>query len=603
MKCKNQKSQKTSLYLSTAVPIKVLIVIVAVLVLTSAVCVILYTNNYVKKVNEEVSNSYFDYADTFNSSVESKIKNYKMAMGIVGLNDSIRKGIFSVNTTRTDMIIEGQALSNLIQELTYFSWRAEDVYEHSLYTYLPSDGHYFKSISDAPSQPWYPNINNRDDRSYYYYSYSAMTRSNLITFVSAIDEFENTALNTESNENTPKRCFQVLTVNTCMLFKMAPNVVNNLNVEVYVFDNATKKIVLKSNGIYKNEAAQFYSQNDFTNDKKIRNFNKDKVAITRHLDGINASVLFLFDSSQLTQRGNSAEMSIVRIFVVVFLILLMVLTVFYSLFIKRMMVLNRKMDQFDENSENNSFVLSGNDEIARIDTHLTEMQARIKALIQESYATKLENINAQNEALLACINPHFLYNTLNTISSMSFIEGATDTGKMLDALSDMFRYSATVTEKFVTVEAELKNVTDYLYIQGIRYQNKFEYKVDIPPSLLTRLVPKLVLQPVVENSFKHGFIQKSGKKTLLLSAYEKDEDFYLEVYDDGTGITPDRLLQIKQYMTSPENSTDETGISIGLRNVHRRIQFAYGENYGIQINSKYDSFTSVVLKLGNKGEK
>lgn len=133
------------------------------------------------------------------------------------------------------------------------------------------------------------------------------------------------------------------------------------------------------------------------------------------------------------------------------------------------------------------------------------MQERIHTLIREEYASELEKIKSQNEALISCINPHFLYNTLNSISAMATMEGANNVVDMVESLSSMFRYSSDTAWYFVPIRQEIRNIYDYLHIQSVRYGNLFQYRVEIESALQEQLVPKQILQPVVENVFKHAF--------------------------------------------------------------------------------------------------
>ncbi len=586
-----------SLFLSVAVPMKALISIVTILMLSTGLCVFAFLANYVDRVNEEFHNSFDRYADSFAETIDAKISDYHMTMGQIGLNDQIRQYIFQQGYTRFQVFDVQRELTTLIQELTFYAWQGEDVYEHYLYTYLPSDGRYFRDIDSVKQQPWAAPFSDPRHLFDHFYEYSPVTKSYHLTLVSAIDEFS-----ASSSAGSAKRCYQVLSMDVDKLFRSSLASRSDLNPAVFVFDKATGQAVYQSEGAMLPVAKQSYSQ--FTQEAKaFQMMGGGKACVVRTLDRIGSAVVFVFDVPLLNQMGNSAELSIAGVSILIFVAVFSFLAVFYVIFYRRIRAINFKMDYFSDTGEEAPIVLAGNDEAAHIDQHLTKMQQRIKTLIQENYEVRLETMNTQNEALLACINPHFLYNTLNSISSMAAIEGADDTVRMIEAMGDMFRYSANLTERYVTVQKELENVKDYLFIQGIRYQNQFAYQIDIPLSLRGRSMPKLILQPVVENVFKHAYHQKNGKLLLRITAYEKHGNLYIEVYDDGVGISAQRLHQLTERINAPISRDRQSDGNIGLKNVHRRIQLSYGAEYGVRVFSRLGEYTSVVLEMGKEEKK
>ena len=250
-----------SLFLSVAVPMKALISIVTILMLSTGLCVFAFLANYVDRVNEEFHNSFDRYADSFAETIDAKISDYHMTMGQVGLNDQIRQYIFQQGYTRFQVFDVQRELTTLIQELTFYAWQGEDVYEHYLYTYLPSDGRYFRDIDSVKQQPWAAPFSDPRHLFDHFYEYSPVTKSYHLTLVSAIDEFS-----ASSSAGSAKRCYQVLSMDVDKLFRSSLASRSDLNPAVFVFDKATGQAVYQSEGAMLPVAKQSYSQ--FTQEAK-----------------------------------------------------------------------------------------------------------------------------------------------------------------------------------------------------------------------------------------------------------------------------------------------------------------------------------------------
>jgi two-component system sensor histidine kinase YesM len=312
--------------------------------------------------------------------------------------------------------------------------------------------------------------------------------------------------------------------------------------------------------------------------------------LTKKISLIDLTAVVLFNPKETEKSGGfSAIYGTVSILICMMLLLILSNWIYQ----RRLNILIIRMDKFDEKDIQLHEPVGGKDELARIEKHLFKMQKRIQTLIQEEYTAKMQVMSAHQQALIACINPHFLYNTLNTISAMACVEGADSISEMIGALSSMFRYSSDISRQNVTLKDELGNISDYLYIQSIRYQNAFTYRVDISETLYDYQVPKLILQPLIENAFKHGFknrmTEREGDRQIHVSAVKNGDDLIISIEDNGKGITQEKLSVIREQIEESEakmRAAVWNNKSIGLLNVHHRIRLQYGGDYGLQIISE-----------------
>ncbi len=232
---------------------------------------------------------------------------------------------------------------------------------------------------------------------------------------------------------------------------------------------------------------------------------------------------------------------------------------------------------------------TGQDEIADLGKSFNTMLQQIKMLLEKGIHEQEQIKKAELRTLQAQINPHFLYNTLDSIVWMAEANKNTQVIQLVQALSRFFRISLSKGRDWISLKDELEHVQNYLIIQQMRYRDILDYEIDVHPSLLNTPILKMTLQPIVENALYHGIKNKRRKGLIRISAQaERDGVFTLVVEDDGIGITSERMEQIQQRLnmaSSQELTEDNTIIGFGLYNVHQRVRLYYGSNYGVTIES------------------
>lgn len=227
------------------------------------------------------------------------------------------------------------------------------------------------------------------------------------------------------------------------------------------------------------------------------------------------------------------------------------------------------------------------DEFAFFYRKLEEMGNAIRNLIHENYEVKLVQKDMEIKALNMQMNPHFLYNTLNIIN-WTCLEGNMEaTSHMLVNLSRMLRYTSYHVDFYESLEKDMEWLQCYLYIMQIRYADKFDVIVDIPDELMKLKVPKLFLQPFVENALVHGLKEKVEKGLLEIHAECAEDTVIFYVEDNGCGMTEEQINRIM-------NGQPDT---VGISNVNQRIRILYGEGYGVEYHSQVGEGTSVMIRI------
>lgn len=195
----------------------------------------------------------------------------------------------------------------------------------------------------------------------------------------------------------------------------------------------------------------------------------------------------------------------------------------------------------------------------------------------------------QMKLLQSQINPHFLYNTLDSIIWLIQSRRYERAAKMVSALAGFFRISLNKGEDFITVGREMSHAEHYMEIQGIRFEDKFEFQMQCEETVKDFICPKLIIQPLAENAVYHGMEGMYGDGEIQISAYEKGEKLYIDVTDNGEGMSRE---QIEQVMYGKVVSS-RRGSGIGVRNVDERLKHCFGSAYGISIISEIDEGTTV----------
>lgn len=231
------------------------------------------------------------------------------------------------------------------------------------------------------------------------------------------------------------------------------------------------------------------------------------------------------------------------------------------------------------------------DEIGQIGSEYNRMAENIETLIEQVYKMEISQKQAEIDFLCMQINPHFLYNTLDTISWKAIMDGNGDISELTIALADLLR-AMIKKERFISVEEEIKTVKDYLFIQGQRFGDKISVVYNIDENVYPCQVPNFILQPLIENAIIHGLEPKLEKGNLYMEIQKAEDQIYFCIADDGAGMTEQEISDL--YRQCESNDTKQ---NIGLKNVYRRLLLCYGEKSRLQIESVKNRGTRISFRL------
>lgn len=241
----------------------------------------------------------------------------------------------------------------------------------------------------------------------------------------------------------------------------------------------------------------------------------------------------------------------------------------------------------------------GTDEIGVLYRSFNHMTGEMKRLIDTIYREQEALRKQELKALQAQINPHFLYNTLDSIIWSLRMRQVEESIDMLSALTDFFKISLSKGKDIITIEEEVKHISSYLSIQHQRYREKFDYDINVDPALLGCRTPKLILQPMVENAIYHGLKPKEGTGYLYIHIFAEGEDILMRVEDTGMGMPKERVDRLNEELASI--SSDQQGTGYGVRNVNDKIKIVFGKEYGVEIRSVEGEGTIVTLRIHKNG--
>ncbi len=290
------------------------------------------------------------------------------------------------------------------------------------------------------------------------------------------------------------------------------------------------------------------------------------------------------------------QMTVLSSVTVAGVLLLSTVIVLYSVRVSKRItgpisVLSRKAQQFGGGDFTPTPVETNITELQTLDTGFNDMARRVDALMAKQIEDQRSLHRAELELLQAQINPHFLYNTLDSIAILAEDERAEDVVTMVTSLSTFFRNSLNKGNDILTLGAECSQVQSYLEIQQIRYSDILRYEIDVPRELMDCLVPKLILQPLVENALYHGIKNRRRLGTIHVTGEERNGDLLLKVSDNGAGMDEERVRELQSGIYEDKHT------GLGLVNVHKRIRLYCGAPYGLTFESTSGKGTVVTVRL------
>jgi two-component system sensor histidine kinase YesM len=303
-------------------------------------------------------------------------------------------------------------------------------------------------------------------------------------------------------------------------------------------------------------------------------------------------------------------------FLLIAIMVILLVPLASNLFVTPVLHLKQKMDKvFQGDYETRAEFHQGRNEFQKLNRSFNKMVEQLNDQLNMISDLKLQEIHAQLrqkeayiQALQNQINPHLLYNSLDVIKSIGYINNDELVVSMAGNLADVYRYTAKISDSEVTLKEELTILEKYLEITHIRFPKKFQSRITVNPKFHKCLLVKLSIQPIVENAVKYAVEPRGGNAAIIVSAYNDADDLVIEIADNGEGISEANQTELAERLKSiMPNGNDHDYIqtdSLGLANVHTRLLLKYGDGYGLQISTFHGRGTVVSiripLRLGNE---
>lgn len=365
---------------------------------------------------------------------------------------------------------------------------------------------------------------------------------------------------------------------------------NNINFTRYLSENIIKKSKYKDGYVARNKL------NGIDNYIIVNSFSINKSLMNK------MQIITMLPVREITRQTNNIILSGISIACMTIIISLIIIIFFSRSISYRISLLGEEMHRVVKGDLYISDRIYGKDEIGQLYEDLKYMISSIKNLIDQVYVQKIqeEELKASQreiefKMLSSQINPHFLYNTLETIRMKAFLSGDRETANIIKKLGKIMRRNLEVSGKPVTLKSELDLIEGYLQIQSVRFEGmvKYEIKIDRDINVDKYMILPLLLQPIVENAFIHGLEEKKEKGMITLNINIENNDLVINVKDNGIGIEKDKLSNLIESL----NKVDCDNKNIGIVNVNQRIKIYYGDKYGITIQSKVKIGTLVKIHL------
>ena len=322
-------------------------------------------------------------------------------------------------------------------------------------------------------------------------------------------------------------------------------------------------------------------------------FIEGKVGINiRHIDFIDWSIVYLYDMNILYRQAKQIQTAAVFIFGISVIAVICIASFISRTVVTPIRTLAESMDEVVDNNMVVTFVPKYNDEVAYLGRRFAAMVQKTANLIEEVKQAEKQKQIEELKALQAQINPHFLYNTLDMVYWMDKMEGNDNSANLIADLADFFRLSLNKGEDITTIERETEHVKKYLEIQKRRMDEKFDYQISLDQTLAKYSVPKLILQPFVENSLLHGFEGMKEKGKIDIWVFKEEEDIIIDITDNGCGMSIEKREEINCSRMQGDRS-----YGYAIENVKARIQLYAGETYGVWFDTQIRNGTKVRIRF------
>lgn len=562
---------------------------------------VLFYSRFRQIMRNEVASSYELVASQYVSSLENKINIYNSLLDSIVVNGTVQN-VFSKQDeySMRDTIDIWRLFYREIDNLIYAK-NPQEIYSIMLYAKgdkFPRDGMHLSNYKQVAEEQWFIETFQKRKPFYYYQHKVDALNIDLLSFVKFIPNL---------NGNTYTQELGLIKIDL-LAHEFFGVTQKNAAMEAYDL------FVLDSEGkmIYSNSTLQFPEEelketinqsNGQSGHTILSSKYNNRIAVADKISSCDWRVCLIFQNNKLDQKFNDTYVFIFIILLIMLAFMILLTFLFTTAYSKRTNRLIRKIKNIEKGDLSVTEVIHGNDEIGTIDTAFNHMIISLNEQIDKNYIQWIAMQEAELKALQFQINPHFLYNTLESISGMAAIKGCSDISKVSEKLGMMFRYSINKSgTQLVTLNEEIQHVMNYFFIQNVRFGDTITPIIEITDCLKKIKIPRFILQPIVENSIIHGFAGNKRQGCIEISASSSQNNLIIDIYDDGIGMSEKQVEDLNAYISQIKTVLhDDKHRSIGIKNVNTRIKLMFGEQYGLQIHSKPSAGTQVRIILPLNG--
>lgn len=588
---------KTSMKMRISISNKILITYMILILIPSCTLIYIYYFKSSSIIETQVTNSLLQTLKQSQINISNRLNNISDISEEIFMDDRVKEFVGDDNNNNIPLQIDE------VKELkTMFNNFADKRYNYRIRMFV-SDNKIvsgerinFFSVQDVMNEKWYEKVVDSKGRIVWLGTYTE----------NYIDTGE---MNVISCARVLKHSFNYDDNDGILLIDMPESNLSTILSGIKLGDDNNVFIVDNSGRVISHEDKSKLGQNILSTEevgyinsgssgiKKINRDGKEFFLIYQIIDAAGWKIIAEIDANDIT-KTNSVFNNISILVLIIFTFIAFVSGIFL-LFAYTMENMNKQVKNLVNVIEkegieviDESITDTYKRDLTRLEKDVYNMMQKVKNLMKESYQAKIREREAQLKALQAQINPHFLYNTLDTINWMAVKIKAEDISFMVNSLAKYFRLSLSKGKSIVSIKDELELINVYLTIQHVRYKGAIQFEFKIEEEVEKYNIHKLTLQPIVENAIIHG-IQKNKDRSgnILIEAKKIEEDIIFIISDNGVGMDSEMVEKVLINMPNGKEG------SYGLYNVNERIKLYFGENYGIRIHSEKGVGTRIEIKI------
>lgn len=352
-----------------------------------------------------------------------------------------------------------------------------------------------------------------------------------------------------------------------------------------------------------NKQKLFHYMNEYNNDSVFATFNNQgSIISTMNISSLNGKFIHIQGIKNTVDSFYKSQIPYILVMLVSMVIFIVFVVILIKNIFKRFNTLTTEVRKI-KHGEHIKLTESGNDEISELGKQINKMVSSLENLNEENTRRQLLVKNAEIRSLQNQINAHFMYNVLETIKMMAEIKGEFEISDAITSLGQMFRYSMKWTSGMVELKEEIHYIRNYLNLLNLRFDYEIYLSLNIPDEYMSLRIPKMSLQPLVENSVYHGIENVAEDTSIYIKAFERDNVVNIEVSDAGVGMSEHTLQELRKRIDSSETVDDTQEHGRALYNVSQRLKMYFGPEYGLQIFSKEGMYTKVLIQIPLDKEK